>query len=132
MGNFFIAVDGDNVGQKLDYYTFINSVDELRSFSQNFLEKMNWLQDELKDKLEAEIIFCGGDNLMVRLPPSVTSRDLLKNMLTKIFMDFENVGNTLSAGIGNSPRDSAIALKFAKSSGKNCIKFYGDFTNAEE
>ncbi|MCB8966455.1 MAG: mCpol domain-containing protein [Ardenticatenaceae bacterium] len=124
----YIALDGDNVGKRLEYLCFTNDVSQLRNFSIAFSKKMNWLRDELVSRFNADVIIDGGDNLMISLTQPERMGEFL-NTLSEVFSDFQTVGNTLSAGIGDSPRDAFIALNFAKSSGKDCIKIYGDYTD---
>ncbi len=131
MKNIFIALDGDNVGKQLEYLSFTNDIGQLKDFSKIFSEKMNWLQQELISTFNAEIIIFGGDNLMASLEHQKNMSDFL-NKLKAIFDEFQVVGKTLSAGIGETPREAFIALNFAKSSGKNRIKMYGDYTNEPE
>lgn len=130
MDNTFIALDGDNVGQKLEFYMFTNDIEQLKLFSLSFARKMEWLIGTFIKELDAEVIFCGGDNLLVNISKRRNTSDLAE-VLKLLFLEFADVGHTVSAGIGNTPREALIALKFAKSSGKNCIKVYGDYGNGK-
>jgi GTP cyclohydrolase III len=126
--NTFIAIDGDDVGHKLEYYMLINDQSTLNKFSTAFSNSMNWLEDKLSTDFSATVIFTGGDNLLARLDANAPNN--LPEILELLRLEFSNKSqSTLSIGIGRSPREAYLALKLAKASGKNCIRLYEEFPN---
>jgi len=124
----FLAIDGDDVGHKLEYYMLINDQLTLSQFSTAYTNSMNWLEDKLRANFNAKIIFIGGDNLLASL--NVDEPDHLSENLEKLRLEFsEKAQSTLSMGIGKCPREAYLALKLAKASGKNCIRLYEEFAN---
>lgn len=123
MSKLFLAVDGDDVGRKLEYYIITNQLKSLQEFFVNFQLAMKWLENMLVNEYSATIIFNGGDNLLAdiyNIPLSVGDIDLIRIKFSTIS------GNTISIGLGNSPRNAYIALKIAKASGKNRTELVED------
>lgn len=128
MPKIYIAIDGDNVGQQLELYMFTNNLEQLRAFSLAFKRQMEWLEERLLTDFHANIVFSGGDNLLaVATFEDAFSIDI--HLLKNLAKQFQEVGNTLSIGIGKSPRQAFLALNFAKVSGKNSIKFYSEISD---
>lgn len=124
----YLAADGDDVGNRLEYYMLVNEIQPLNRFSAKFQSAMSWLEEELTTKLGATIILCGGDTLLATLPSNCCSMEALE----AIRIDFEKQQTedtedaedtcTLSVGLGKTPREAYLALKLAKASGKNCVQ----------
>ena len=121
MPRLYIAVDGDDIGNRLEYLMLTNNLEELTSFSESFRQSLRWLGKCIEDDLGAEIVFSGGDNLLA----ITTATDVPIDKLDAIRHKFaERTGKSLSAGIGKSARQAYVALKLAKASGKNCMYVY--------
>jgi CRISPR/Cas system-associated protein Cas10 (large subunit of type III CRISPR-Cas system) len=118
MDEVYLAVDGDDVGHRLEYFMLTNSIDELSLFSKHFDLAIHWLQEQLQGEHEAEIIFSGGDNFLVKMQMHIGLMDHLEELRTEFS---KKAQTTLSAGVGTTPRQAYFALKFAKASGKNCL-----------
>lgn len=126
MGDFYLAVDGDDVGHRLEYYILLNQIEALSDFSGSFESAMTWLVRKLIVEFGAVIVFSGGDNLVARLgsgKPTAEVIDALRSEFSKIAQI------TLSIGLGGSLREAYLALKLAKVSGKNCVRDFGEFSN---
>lgn len=121
--NYFLALDGDNIGRKIEFYILSNKIESLQDFSKKYKNSMLWLEKSLADILCGQIIFSGGDSLLAKLPSN--SFDLA--CVQKLCILFESKSDsTLSIGIGKTVAQSYFALKFAKVSGKKCIKFFDE------
>jgi GTP cyclohydrolase III len=119
MDMLYLAVDGDDVGHRIEYFMLINEAESLASFSATFQSAMSWLKEELANELGATIIMCGGDNLLASVPPD----SCLTEIIERIRTDFaERVQSTLSIGLAKTPREAYLALKLAKASGKDRIQ----------
>jgi GTP cyclohydrolase III len=118
----YIAIDGDDIGRKLEYYTVANQMENLSMFFNAYKTSMTWLEKELILNLNAEIIINGGDSLLAFC---------YKNE-TQVFDELEEIRNeffqlsktTLSVGLGSVPRQAYFALKLAKASGKDRIEIF--------
>jgi c-di-AMP phosphodiesterase-like protein len=129
MSTVYVAIDGDDVGSQLEYFVIMNNIQELKKFSDNYNNAMSWLSKTIQHRLSAEIIFSGGDNLLL----AVEEQFSLIDKLREINAEFSQKGNrTLSIGIGRSPREANVALKLAKVKGKNAVQHYTELTNAED
>ena len=119
----YIAIDGDDVGRRLEYYMIINDSVSLTTFAENFHSSMVWLEDRLIHLFNARILFSGGDNLLAE----ISSQPEFFHLLSTLHLQFaQKSTNTLSVGVGNSLREAYFALKIVKASGKNCIKVYSE------
>jgi GTP cyclohydrolase III len=122
----FVAVDGDNVGSRLEYFAITNNVNVLIEFSRQFNETMNWFEHELVTIFGANVIFCGGDNLLARIvadSPPIESLEKLRAEFSK------RTESTLSIGLGDNPQQAYLALKLAKTNGKNKIRQFVELSN---
>ncbi len=119
MKEIFVAIDGDNVGSRLEYYMLTNQLIDLKKFSLSFNDAIQWLQEALIVQFRAEIIFMGGDNLLAVLNHNIPN---IKGRLEEIREEFfSHTGCTLSIGVGENTKDAYLGLKLAKVSGKNQI-----------
>lgn len=126
MQEYFIAVDGDNVGSHLEYFAITNNVDELKKFSSKFNTAMDWFEKELTTNFDAKVIFYGGDNLLA----TATSEKFTLDSLERLRLEFaRHTESTLSIGLGETPQQAYLALKLAKTSGKNIIRNFNELSN---
>jgi GTP cyclohydrolase III len=123
---YFIAVDGDNVGSHLEYFAITNNVEALKAFSQKFNSAMDWFEKELVNSFDVKVVFYGGDNLLA----SVSLDKFEKEILEKLrFEFFKRSDSTLSIGLGESPQQAYLALKLAKTNGKNAIREFSELSH---
>lgn len=126
MQEYFIAVDGDNVGSHLEYFAITNNVEALKAFSQKFNSAMDWFEKELVNSFDVKVVFYGGDNLLA----SVFLDKFEKEILEKLrFEFFKRSDSTLSIGLGESPQQAYLALKLAKTNGKNAIREFSELSH---
>lgn len=126
MQEYFIAVDGDNVGSHLEYFAITNNVEALKTFSQKFNSAMDWFEKELVNSFNVKVVFYGGDNLLA----SVSLDKFEKEILEKLrFEFFKRSDSTLSIGLGESPQQAYLALKLAKTNGKNAIREFSELSH---
>ena len=124
MGEIYLAVDGDDVGHRLEYLMLMNEREAITKFSKTFLEAMIRLENKLVKDFDALIVFTGGDNLLASL------NDLPTEVIEALRSEFAKRSNTtLSIGLGENPRQAYFALKLAKTSGKNCIRHFKELAN---
>ena len=112
---YFIAIDGDNIGNQIMRFIIENKKNKLKSFSEEVKIYFNDLMKIYKD-LGAEIIFCGGDSLLIQV-----NQDYNKylNQTIKPLNDF-----TVSIGIGKNLSETYISLRYAKAAGKDQTVIY--------
>lgn len=109
---FFYAVDADEIGKSLEALLLNNKEKEVAKFSKDVSESINLVKMYLEKK-GAEIIFCGGDNLLAK-----------SNENLQLNIPLPSLANiTWSVGIGNSIEKASLALKKAKGMGRNRIEF---------
>ena len=118
--SIYVAVDGDNVGASLERLMIVNDVKMLREFSRDYEPRMRNLIQIFVQRFDADIIFYGGDNFLA----SFEQESSLQGQIQEICNDFKVAsGQTVSAGLGESPREAYIALRLAKTKpGKGTVQ----------
>lgn len=120
----YISVDGDDVGRRLEYFILLNQLEELREFSHIYEQRMQWLLDNIITQLDANIIFAAADSVLAYCYSRQDIFEKLQEIHAHFFTD--QVGITISVGVGSTPREAYLALKLAKLSGKNSVKRFED------
>ncbi|MHA1249095.1 MAG: mCpol domain-containing protein [Candidatus Helarchaeota archaeon] len=112
---YFLALDGDDIGKKIEKYLIENDIFELKNFSREVNNFFCDLAIKFRN-LGAKIIYCSGDDLLCQIND---------NNLKKFIEIIKNGERfTISGGIGKSSLETYIALKYAKVKGKNQIIKY--------
>jgi len=118
MPKYYIRMDCDNVGDKIELALFNDDPQSAQEISDSIKDNIKWLIEELAMKLNAKILLIGSDDILCE----VTNEFYNLEKLEKIRLEFcEKANITLSIGIGNSILKSLININIAKISGKNKI-----------
>lgn len=121
IGMKFITIDGDDIGQKIAACYFRND-------SQALLELNRSVETIIKDVahyLENQgfkIIFSAADGVAAYSESFANSNEMLYREISKIAGE----SLTLSVGVGDTLRESYIALMASKSNGKAQLTAYRD------
>lgn len=119
----YIAIDGDDIGDRIEYFILYNQPSKLARFTSAFQVAFDNLERDVCSQLGASIVFAGGDSMLVTVSTEVD----VKQVMSALALSFADATScTLSVGVGPTPRDALIALKMAKVSGKNRIVGVGD------
>lgn len=118
MHNYFIRIDCDNVGDKIELALYNNDPQKAQKISDLIKDNIMWLIKELTLKLNAKILLIGSDDILCEISGEFYNLEELEKIRLK-FCEKANI--TLSIGIGNSIITSLINLNIAKISGKNKI-----------
>ena len=100
---YYYAVDGDNIGRRLEHFIITNDEDGVANFSRE-VEAALMIMAHSLGALGAVIIFAGGDNLLAK-----TAEWIQPEVLPMVSGTV-----TFSLGIGRSPLAAMLALKRAK------------------
>jgi len=115
----YVAIDGDDVGHRLEGYIVANDVHAVSAFSSEALVDFFAALSSLLEANGHRIIFCAGDSLL-----SCATRPTPVNLLRELPVGPCNV----SIGIGRTPGQAFLALQLAKAKGKNKIVRMQDMT----
>lgn len=116
----YAYIDGDDIGLKIEN-SFMNNDEQNLSLTNN---KVKEIVDKitiylLEDKYE--IVFSGADGIICK-------RDTVDVKRILAFIRDKTDDITFSIGAGNSLRETYLALRYAKSNGKNIgVLFIKDF-----
>lgn len=111
--SFFIAIDGDLVGRKIEKLIISNKLDELIEYSQAINQSVNSIR-LVADSIAGKTYLQGGDSLLVEVKS-------YQSFIEKLIVIHSELIVTFSVGIGKNPVEAYLALKFAKSSGRGLI-----------
>ncbi|HBC3912524.1 MULTISPECIES: mCpol domain-containing protein [Vibrio harveyi group] len=114
----YISIDGDDVGRIITSYYLSNDEKKLESVSEQ-LEVMTVGIAELLSEKGFNIIFRAADGVVAKIEADCDFTELFNTIRSINSSDI-----TFSAGVGNSLRESYIALLSSKSNGKNKISIY--------
>lgn len=110
---FFIAVDGDLVGRKIERLIISGELDELVNYSHLINESVERIR-LFAESIGGKTYLKGGDSLLAAVPEYQSFIDQVKSHQTEMAASF-------SIGIGKNVVEAYLALKFAKSSGSGLI-----------
>ena len=111
--------DGDDIGPVLELMLLDNKLDDAHDYSQSVAQALEHVRDSLEE-LGAEIVICGGDDLVARWEMGeVTDLDI--KVIRGNF--YEICRRTISVGVGANSHDAAISLRRAKLLGKDRVVF---------
>lgn len=118
MSSYFIRIDCDNVGDKIELALYNEDPQNAQNISDIIKESITWLIEEMTLKFNAEVLLIGSDDILCEIKSEFYNLEKLE----KIHFEFYKKANiSLSVGIGNSIVKSLINLNIAKISGKNKI-----------
>lgn len=109
----YLIIDGDDVGNKVEAHLLANDVDSFTASSKEISASIDGLVDALNKIPGVSVVSAGGDSILARLdsPAAGSMGDLLSGL--------QRPGRfTFSAGIGETLRESYVALRMAKAAGK--------------
>lgn len=112
----YLALDGDNIGSRLELHILNEDIEGLQEFTKSFNSVLNGIVSKLRQDRNIDILLLGGDSLLITLPDSC-----VEAVIRMIVNETANTTFTFSGGYGSSMRHAYLALKIAKASGKNRI-----------
>lgn len=119
----YIGIDGDNVGNKIEKSLLENDEINVAKVSEEITSSVNKITKYLKI-INFKIIFATGDDILCK------GESIEINKLSDFLAETKNT-NTFSVGIGNTLEKTYVALKYAKSIGKNKIVKYTENNKLE-
>ncbi len=112
--SYYYAIDGDDIGKKLEEYALKNDIRAIVSLSNRVKAALLKIQNHIHSK-GGETIFCEGDSLLA------CSDELIEVSMQQLSFN-ENV--SFSAGVGSTSALALLALKKAKGLGKSRIEIF--------
>lgn len=116
----YISIDGDDIGRRITALYLTNDPEGLTTFVETVHDNVRRITNILANGGH-KIIFSAADGVVAEIVGDVDT--------TTLYQQIADVGSsklTFSAGIGDSLRESYIALLAAKSGGKARLYRYAD------
>jgi CHASE3 domain sensor protein len=107
----YVLGDADNIRKKLQGYLLSGDLESLRRFSSGLTEGVRLVARLAQESMSAEVIFSGGDEVLLRLDASLFSLDELRKIKSRFE---EYVGATISFGAGSTTEEAFLNLARAK------------------
>lgn len=114
----YIALDGDDIGDSIRRYFLENDEINIAKKSKEVVAVTKKIRNYLED-LNFKIIFCAGDDILSK-GESINIKEF-----SNFLMQTQDTC-TFSVGIGYTLEKTYIALRYAKSIGKNKIVEYNE------
>ena len=114
----YVALDGDDIGNDIRRYFLENDEEKIAQKSNEVVHITSKITSYLQDQ-NFVIVFCAGDDIL-------SKGDLIDETKLSNFLSLFKTKCTFSVGIGNSLEKTYIALRYAKSIGKNKIVRYSE------
>ncbi len=114
----YVYIDGDDIGLKIEKSFMTNNEAELRVVNTEVDRAVSTISNQLKDR-DFDIIFCGADGIICK-------KDKIDIEVLHSYISGLNFSIRFSVGIGNTLREAFLALRYAKSNGKNGIAILED------
>lgn len=112
----YAYIDGDDIGLRIENSFMENDEVRLKYVNELVKETVERVSLELKSS-SYQIIFGGADGIICK-------REVINIQELLQFMRKSNKDLTFSIGVGRSLRDAFLALRYAKSSGKDIAAMY--------
>lgn len=112
----YVYIDGDNIGMKIEQGFIDDNEGGLANISSELQRITKEISCKLKE-LDHEIIFSAADGILCK--SAYINRVTIETVLNDLNSMF-----TFSAGIGDSLEECYIALRYAKSSGRDRVVIY--------
>ncbi|MFI0718136.1 mCpol domain-containing protein [Streptomyces sp. NPDC021224] len=115
----YLIIDGDDIGSKIEAHLLANDIDAFVTSSKEVSVAVDELAEALTKAPGIYVVSTGGDSILARVEESCV--DSLGNLLSSL----QRPGRfTFSAGIGDTLRETFIALRMAKATGKHRVVVY--------
>lgn len=108
--NLFVAIDGDDVGVRLEALVLQGRLADVRLFSQQVTETVSMVAAQL-EQMGAQVIFAGGDSILATFAKPDMNLVWLHELPASPC--------TFSVGIGHDAMTAYLALRVAKGLGKH-------------
>lgn len=107
--------DGDNIGDGIECNLLSGRLELAAQLSDNVKTALEEISVLFQERLNAELIYIGGDNICFK----TTRKDQLASaLLDGMRLFLSHTGRTMSFGAGNSSVEALLSLRRAKVSGK--------------
>lgn len=112
----YVYIDGDDIGLRIENSFLNNNEEALRNINNEVSSLVTSITNHLTS-LHCEIIFSGADGIICK--SNKLELHKLKAVINEISKEIK-----FSIGAGTTLRDSYIALRYAKSHGKDRVAIY--------
>ncbi|WP_411115044.1 mCpol domain-containing protein [Streptomyces sp. 029-5] len=117
----FAIIDGDDVGHEIESHLLTNDVSGFVRTSDTISATIESLAGHASRISGVTLVSVGGDSILLQVGENSIAR------LSDELESLQRPGHfTFSVGVGATLRESFIALRMAKSSGKCRIEFYSE------
>ena len=117
---YFIAIDANEIGKRIEKYILNEQHEELAKFSTDMSKSVNEIQDFISC-YKGKTIMAGGDNILAQIVADDV--DIIVGFVRKINVSHDY---KFALGLGVSSSGAYLALKYAKVTSLFAIKYEDD------
>ena len=122
--NKYISIDANEIGKKLERYILNGNLSGLELFSNSLSVNVGIIKQRILD-LGGHVYMAGGDNILAEIQYGKISE--VVNLIDEMNQE---ESYRFSIGVGDTPANAYIAIKYAKVNELFAIKFANDgFSN---
>jgi GTP cyclohydrolase III len=118
--NFFIAIDANEIGKKIEKYILNEQHEELEKFSNEMVKSVADTKNYILNH-GGKVFMAGGDNVLAEIPADIVT--VILDYVRTLNM---NAGYNFSVGVGIGSSGAYVALKYAKVNGLFAAKYEKD------
>jgi hypothetical protein len=116
--DFYILGDADRVRERIERHLLAGDFASVTNLSASLTAGINNLAQAIGERLQADTIMAGGDDVLFRINPDAYSGEVLKEISKRFHSE---TGCTISFGVGNDIAVAYLNLRRAKAGGGNAI-----------
>lgn len=121
--HFFILGDADQVRRRIESLLLSNKLESLKILSSSLTSAIQKLALEAQQRMNAELVFCGGDEVLLLVESPNFSKQMIMYLMDNFF---RLTGVTISFGVGESTEEAYLNLARAKASGPASLVLSGE------
>lgn len=116
----YIAADANLIGRKIEKYILSEELEELSAFSRKLSETVNRIEESVLS-MGGCVYMAAGDDVLARISWKNAEELVMswKSMIPERLFTF-------SVGIGNTPAEAYLAIKYAKVSSRFAVLYKDD------
>jgi hypothetical protein len=114
----FIIGDGDGIRRKIEFHLLNGDLNRLAAFSASLTESVSKLAQMAMQKMQAETVFAGGDDIFFIVDLSEYHEEIVRELMD-VFTKM--TGCSISFGVGLTVQEAFINLRLAKANNSGSL-----------
>jgi hypothetical protein len=78
----YLMGDGDDIREHIEFYLLNSDLNALTNFSKNLAKAINVIMELAVSRMDAEVIYAGGDEIFFRIDKDCYNRIFIEDMIS--------------------------------------------------